>query len=281
MTRFNRPTPVQHGVLNGTQYAVYGAGTPVVLIHGVGLNQDAWGCQIDTLSAGHCVITYDTLGHGGSALPPDEAALHHYADQLHQLLNDLRVDQAVFIGHSMGALIAIEYATRHPERTLGVAALNAVFQRSPEQRAAVQARVRQMKEFGGTSLVDSTLERWFGNPVPEHHRDAAQALKRVLETANPVGYQRSYQVFAGSDTAHAHTLGSIAAPTLFVTGEFDPNSTPAMSQTMASLAQNGSVYVMPNEKHMLTLTSPDLANRILLEFLTRITVTGSTHNVPG
>jgi pimeloyl-ACP methyl ester carboxylesterase len=61
------------------------------------------------------VIVYDMLGHGDSALPAADVTLRDYADQLAGLLNHLGIAANV-VGHSMGALVALEFALAHPER---------------------------------------------------------------------------------------------------------------------------------------------------------------------
>ena len=77
----------------------------MVLVHGVGLRSDVWSPQIAAFSTSHRVIVYDTLGHGGSDLPPEPASLGVYVAQLEGLLDALGVARAVVIGHSMGGLV--------------------------------------------------------------------------------------------------------------------------------------------------------------------------------
>jgi flavin reductase (DIM6/NTAB) family NADH-FMN oxidoreductase RutF len=59
----------------------------------------------------------------------------------------------------------------------------------------------------------------------------------------------------------------LEAPALFLTGEQDPNSSPAMSQAMAAIAPRGRALIIPDERHMMNLTSPERINAALLEFL--------------
>ena len=61
------PEPLPRRIHNGIAYLETGEGEPLLLIHGVGLNAEAWGPQIDALSDTHRVIALDMPGHGGSA----------------------------------------------------------------------------------------------------------------------------------------------------------------------------------------------------------------------
>ncbi|NIF82324.1 alpha/beta fold hydrolase [Comamonas sp. Tr-654] len=251
----------------GTAYRVYGEGEPIVLIHGVGMDQRSWQPQIEALASNHLVVTYDMLGHGASALPPDSVPLSSFAEQLLQLLEHLSIPRANIVGHSMGALVAIEFALTYPERTHRLLALNAVFQRSQEQRAAVLERAQALKRHGVGATVDSTLARWFGEPVPEHLRHVAALSCDILSDVNALGYARAYQLFATSDDVHSSRLPSLNLPALFMTGEFDPNSSPAMSLAMAAITPRAQAQIVPGARHMMNLTDAQQINERLLSFI--------------
>lgn len=259
--------PAVSGVFEGTKYSIYGAGEPVVLIHGVGMQQAVWTPQVRGLSGQCQVITYDMLGHGGSRIPPEDVTLADYAAQLAQLLDHLQITVATVVGHSMGALVALEFAIRYPQRTKRLAALNAVFMRSPEQRAAVMQRAETLQQTGVAATIDSTIERWFGKPVSAELVDAAQSMSALMTKVDPVGYARSYALFARSDAVHADSLAMLTMPVLFMTGEFDPNSSPAMSEAMAARVPGASLKIVEGARHMMSVTSVEPVNQCLREFL--------------
>ena len=133
----------------------------VVLIHGVGMNQAVWDAQLQDLAVDHRVLTYDLLGHGQSALPPEPTLLADLANQLVMLLDTLGLDRVTLIGHSMGALVALEFALSFPERVSALVALNAVFQRTAEQRGAVIDRAEQIARDQTLTGNQETVARWF------------------------------------------------------------------------------------------------------------------------
>ncbi|MBE7220351.1 MAG: alpha/beta fold hydrolase, partial [Caulobacteraceae bacterium] len=248
-------------------YCRAGTGPAVVLIHGVGLQKAIWAPQMEALVADHDVVAMDMPGHGGSSWPPEAPTLPDYSDAVLALLDGLGIERATVVGHSMGALVALEFALAHPERTAGVVAVNAVFCRTSAQRAAIAARVDELK--GGQNLPDwsGTLARWFGSPVPAHLAAAAEHTKALLGDIDPVGYTRTYRLFAEADAEHGGRLAQLTVPALFVTGAEDPNSTPAMSDAMARLAPKGRLVVMPEVRHMLPLTHVEAFNGELRGFL--------------
>ena len=237
--------------------------TPVVFIHGVGMSRRFWAPQMAAFGSRRDCIAYDMLGHGSSPLPPEKACLADYAAQLHALMDTLDIGRAVIVGHSMGALVALEYALDHPERVAAVVPMNAVFRRPPEQRQAVLGRLEALRHGGMEANREQTLRRWFGGAAGPEQAENYALLDEALREADPEGYRRSYGVFATSDAAHAGRLSSLARPACFLTGALDPNSTPAMSEEMAALAPAGRVVVLDGERHMMSFISPEPVNAVL------------------
>lgn len=245
-----------------TRYGRAGRGEPLVLLHGLGMTSSIWAPQVAALRDAYDVVTPDMLGHGGSSLPPADPALADYADQLVSLLDALRIPAAHIAGHSMGALIALEFALTHPGRILSVAALNGVYCRTAEQKAAALRRAAALETDEAPSPGD-TLARWFGDPVPVALTRQAEIARGMLESVDPVGYARTYRLFAGADEQHRGKLEQLAVPALFMTGECDPNSTPDMSRAMAAAAPRGQLAILPGERHMMTMTAPlEVAERL-------------------
>jgi pimeloyl-ACP methyl ester carboxylesterase len=259
--------PRASGRADGTSYNVYGCGHPLVLIHGVGMRKAVWAPQIAELSARYRVVTYDMWGHGGSDLPPAGVELGAYAEQLAGLLRHLDMDEAHIVGHSMGALVALEFALGQPRRTSSLAALNAVYERSAVQSAAVRRRAAQLGRGDASANLDATMERWFGSPVDSAMRGAAAEIRRFLCEADLMGYARTYELFARADRAHSSRLAGLQCRALFMTGELDENSLPEMSRRMAAAAPHGRAEVVPGARHMMTVTAAAEVNRRLASFL--------------
>lgn len=253
---------------DGTAFDVYGNGEPVFLIHGVGLDRSVWVEQLAALSVTHHqIIVYDTLGHGASRLPPEDASLSHYSQQLLSLMDHLRVPVANIVGHSMGALIALDFAINHPSRALRVAAISGVFSRSKQAKENVLARALRLRSSSQHDFADATISRWFGDPVSPCFQDATTKIRTIFSKLDPVGYARAYQTFATSDSINAHRFNELTMPSLFITGELDHNSTPAMSRAMAERAPRARLEILGNAGHMITMTHAKYVNEALIAFL--------------
>lgn len=266
---------------DGTSYTIYNsqreAADTLVFIHGVGLNQQVWQPQIDHFVATHNIIVYDMLGHGSSPRPPETVTLAHYVGQLANLLDFLQskflqceflqCKKVTLIGHSMGALVAVAYSLAHPLDVDKLVPMNIVYGRDADQAAAVVARAESVLESGQVAGIDTALARWFAGYEDAASRTKIDAIRTWLNTVDPLGYGRTYYLFATSDDAFTDHLHELTMPVLYLTGEHDPNSTPAMSHQMASQTPNGRAVVVPNEAHMMAYISPEKVNAILNDFL--------------
>lgn len=253
---------------DGTAWIEAGSGEPLVFVHGVGMNRAVWAPQIAYFAErGWRVIAYDMLGHGDSPLPPEETRLADLRRQLGALLDELGIERAHLVGHSMGSLVAIDFALNAPERVHDVVALNAVYERSAAQRSAVQYRARRLAEGSADATLEETLDRWFGPEQRARQPECIAAVRRLLDAVDPAGYARVYGCFASADDAFTGRLPELAVPALFITGEHDPNSTPEMSSRMAAESPLGELAVVPGERHMMAYVEPDTVNPLIERFL--------------
>jgi len=251
----------------GTSYLATGQGHPVVLIHGVGLNKEMWGGQIVGLASDYRVIAYDMLGHGQSPRPQPGCGLPGYAEQLAELLDHLQLPQATIIGFSMGGLVARAFALHYPQRLSALVVLNSVFNRSVEQRAGVIARTAQAAEHGPDANAEAALARWFSREYQAANPAQIAALRQTLASNDPQGYLTTYELFATQDMYRAEDLGSIQAPSLIATGEWDLGSTPDMTHQLARRIPGAQSMVLAEQRHMMPVESPRLVNQMLLDFL--------------
>lgn len=97
----------------------------VLLLHSCGGSLEHFGAQLAHLRTARRAVAVDLPGHGGSALPPDEpVGFAAFAGELATLMDRLRLDRAVVVGHSMGGSVAVALAAAHPQRVAGLMLLD-------------------------------------------------------------------------------------------------------------------------------------------------------------
>ncbi len=246
-------------------YRAQGAGEPLVLLHGVGMQSAAWGPQLDALQHDYRVIAVDLPGHGASDPLPQDSALPEYVSWLHDVISPLGLGPVNLAGHSMGALIAAGYAVTHPDMTRRVALLNGVYCRDEAARAAVVARAAEIR--CGKVDIQTPLARWFGTSPTDSK--ASVLVSDWLNAVDLTAYGTAYSAFAIGDKTYADKLSQITCPFLALTGDGDLNSTPEMSRAMAAQAQDGQAVVIKGHRHMVNLTAAAQVNAHLLAWLKR------------
>lgn len=223
----------------------------------------AWMPQIETLSKTHRVIAVDMPGHGQSAPLPEGSQLPDFVTWASDVVQTLDLGAMNVAGHSMGALIAGGLAVEHPDLTLRVALLNGVYRRDAAASKAVIARAADI--LSGKIDLETPLTRWFGE-TPIDLAARAQ-VAGWLQAVDPEGYAIAYTAFAHGDSTYADRYHEISCPFLAITGDGDPNSTPAMSQTMAQQACHGEAVVLEGHRHMVNLTAADVVSTQMAAWL--------------
>ena len=116
--------------LHGTALQISGSGPPVVLLHGVGLNQSIWAKQVTALEFDFQVITYDLLGHGRSAAAFTNGVIADWVDQLNGVVRGLALEKFVLVGFSFGGLIAQSYAAQQSHMIDRLVLMSTVYDRN-------------------------------------------------------------------------------------------------------------------------------------------------------
>ena len=189
--------PLQFAHTNGIRMGYYDAGPatdkpPVVLCHGWPEIAFSWRHQIKALSeAGIRVIAPDQRGYGATDRPePVEAYdMEHLTGDLVGLLDHLKVDKAIFVGHDWGGFIVWQMPLRHASRVAGVVGVNTPhYDRAPadpielfRKRFGDQMYIVQFQDpareadriFG--SRVEQTFDAFMRKPLPRKEEAPAEA----------------------------------------------------------------------------------------------------------
>jgi pimeloyl-ACP methyl ester carboxylesterase len=96
-------------------------GVPVVFIHSFAGSGEHWASQLDHLRPGRRAVAFDLRGHGRSDARADaDVAIEDLGDDVATVVDGLDLGRIVLVGHSIGGLAAIAYASEHPERVAGM-----------------------------------------------------------------------------------------------------------------------------------------------------------------
>ena len=262
--------------VDGVHYAVreWGAGPPLVLLHGFTGSGALWSEHAAVLGARFRVIAPDLLGHGGSDAPSDPAryAMPRALADLAALLDALDVARAAVLGYSFGGRVALAFAVEHPERVVALVLEGA----SPgiadpderaARRAADEALAARLERDGLAAFVDA----WMAQPLfatqaalPDEVRAAARAARLRND---PIGLAACLRgLGTGSQPSYWHRLHELPMPTLLLAGERDTKFQ-ALARAMHESIPDATLRVVPGAGHTTHLENPAAFRRLARGFL--------------
>ena len=253
--------------LHGTALQISGNGPPVVLLHGVGLNQSIWAAQVSALESDFQVITYDLLGHSRSAPVTENAQLSDWVEQLSGVVSDLAVETFSLVGFSFGGLIAQAYAAQQSQKIDRLVLMSTVYDRSETQRANVLARLDQVKREGSQATIPAALSRWFSPEYSKAHPEIIDQYEVLLRSNDAASFLSAYECFARADGELVGALAGFDRPTLVMTGELDTGSTPAMARKLAGMIPGAECSIIAGGRHMMPVEMSEAVNSVLRRFL--------------
>ncbi|HEY7201850.1 MAG TPA: alpha/beta hydrolase [Candidatus Dormibacteraeota bacterium] len=241
-----------------------GAGTPLVLAHGLLMDQEMFAHQVAAFGARHRVVTWDERGHGLTVTTPDDFSYWDSADDLRGLLDALGIERAVVGGMSQGGFLSLRFALSHPERVIGLVLLNTqAGPEDPEQLPQYETMVDIWTTDGPSDMIAETVAAIIiGGDRPES--PAWIAKWKARPTA---GIRQIFRTLVTRDDI-TDRLGEITAPALVVHGADDTAIEPARAEALAAgLPGCGQVVWVPGAAHAANLTHPEPVNAAIAGFL--------------
>jgi pimeloyl-ACP methyl ester carboxylesterase len=131
---------------------VGGKGPAVVLLHGFGDTGDMWAPLAADLARDHTVVVPDLRGMGLSSIPPSGYDKKTQAADIRGVLNALKIEHSVVVGHDIGTMVAFAYASRYPERTDRLVVMDAPVPGIPPWNDIVHSPMLWHFDFGGADM---------------------------------------------------------------------------------------------------------------------------------
>ena len=262
------PSPSGTAEVNGTKlyYEMAGSGQTMVLLHGGAVDRRAWDDQFAEFAAHYRVIRYDLRGAGKSASPDKPFS---NSEDLHALLQFLKVDKAYLLGISRGGGIAFDFTLEHPEMAAALVLISANLSRTP---AAYERMFEKTTAAGKNQGAAAAARVWGYDPYQGPVREAARPnVLRILEENLPRfrHFDGSVAVrqLSSSDIPRSERLPEVRVPTLIVSGERDNADARANYDNWARGIPNAKKIIFPNAAHLVNIDQPQGFNKAILEFL--------------
>ena len=227
-------------------YAIYGHGSPVILLHGGLANSDYWGHQVKALAPHHRVIVMDSRGHGRTTRDARAYGYDLMADDVIALMDGLKIRKADIVGWSDGGIIGLDLAIRHPNR------------------------VGKIFAFAANTQTSGVIEGVEKNPTFAAYIDRAGGEYRKY-SATPKDYdafvEQISKMWADQPNWTDAQLKSIKSPVLVVDGDHDEAIKREHTETIAATIPGAGLLILPNASHFAFLQDPAQFNFAILHFL--------------
>jgi pimeloyl-ACP methyl ester carboxylesterase len=236
----------------------------IVFVHGAGLDHSWWGLQSRYFGYhGFNVLAVDLPAHGRSAGAPLRS-IGEMADWLFALLDALNLGKAAVVGHSMGALVALEFAARHPERAERIALIGVGYPMKVSA-AFLEAALRNDQSAYDMETIwgHAAQVPLSGNPNPGMWM-YGDTLARLARLAPGV-------LHADLSACNSYVDGMAAAakvkcPALFILGVRDVMTPPRAAQDLAKAIPAAKTVTIGPSGHSLMAEAPDATLDALIAF---------------
>jgi pimeloyl-ACP methyl ester carboxylesterase len=251
------------------------SGMPVILIHGHGSRGSTFSDIIPYLSDEFNLLTFDLRGHGASDKPLQstyEETLPYYTievfvDDLCELIDAISFPTPfILVGHSMGGMIAQEFALAHPTLVSHLVLAGTAPSWYSEGRIGVLEHLKNGSFPLEVSFFREScrmaLTRAFRKTHPEVIESSIQSRILVPPDAYIGSMENLIYAFDTRDR-----LFRISMPTLILVGEQDAMVSPAQSKEMNDLISNSKLVIIPNQNHGIFHEVPELVATELKNFI--------------
>jgi pimeloyl-ACP methyl ester carboxylesterase len=269
---------------NGTTIAYTDQGKgpeTLILIHGLGSYLPAWNKNIEDLSKNYRTIAIDLPGYGKSQKENIQVSMAAYAQTVLQLMDKLKIKQAVLVGHSMGGQIAITAALQAPERVkklvLAAPAGLETFTEQQKQLFKMTVTPESVQNTSPDKAAANIKINFYQMPA-----DAQFMVDDRLQMATSPDFANYSKAVAASvaamiDEPVHEKLPQLQSPALIIFGEQDaliPNKylNPTLTiQAVAAIGKeiikNSEVVLLPQAGHFVQYEQAEAFNKAVREFI--------------
>lgn len=275
-----KPRPHERGYVvvpeGRLYYQSYGAGEPLIFVHGHSLDRRMWDEQIAPFAENYRVIVYDARGYGRSSAQR-EGFLFTHADDLVALMDRLGIEKAHVVGLSMGGFITGDMVAMYPERLRSATLASGHIRSTPsvnepmtaDEIAAKEAAIAALRRQG----VGRMKREWHakllasGGSRRERMRRPLWRMIRRWSAWQPLHHE--VHCYYAREAMQRLRERQPAVPTLFVEGGSPSNGTPRLP-AMAAYLPDSRFIVLEDCGHMLNMEQPEAFNAALAAFLAEL-----------
>ena len=158
-----------------------GRRVPLLFVHGWCCDHEFFAPQFDHFAkAGHRVVAVDLRGHGASDKPRERYTMQGFADDVAFVCKAISLANAIVVGHSMGGMIAFDFASRHPEFTTALVMVDGAIVLPRASRAVAPGMLRELSGPNPAGVVRDFVGKTLFLPSDDAGRREFDPLQNGL-----------------------------------------------------------------------------------------------------
>ena len=237
----------------------------VVFVHGAGLDHSSFALQSRYFGYhGRNVIALDLPGHGRSEGPP-LPSIEAVADWLSAVLRKLKIEKASIVGHSMGSLVALEFAARHPAQCERIALIAIGYPMKVTEVFLEAARNDDYAAFDMSTIWGHAAQVPLGrdpNPGMWMYGDTLARLERLAPGVLYNDLKACNDYSTGAESA-----AKVKCPALFILGRRDVMTPPRAAKLLQEKIAGARTVEIAPSGHTLMAEAPDATLDALIGFI--------------
>jgi pimeloyl-ACP methyl ester carboxylesterase len=239
-----------------------GEGPTVLFLHGLGMTRTGFDPQLEGLADAYRAVAWDQPGYGASPAASDPLTFAGLADAVAALLDTLGTPRAHLVGLSLGGMVALHTAVRHPGRVRSLALLDtsAAFGLDGTD-ADIWRRARLTPLDGGATPASMAVPVLRSIMAPGATDEAVELAAASMARISADGLRAAVQCLPTQDVRA--DLHAIDVPTLVVVGELDEETPPAYARALAAAIPRARLAMVAGAGHIVNLEAPAVVTRLL------------------
>ena len=250
-------------------YELEGEGKTIVFVHGLSDSLAYWKVLSENLKNDYQTLIYDLRGHGESSDDDRNTTIDLYQEDLYQLLKSLNIENAVFVGLSLGGNVILNLAVNHPEMVNGLVVMSS-FPEQDEKLKNIFDDFDNAIDEGFVEFFDTILPYTLPDDILEEHKELLENVKvEAAKTANIEGIKKG--INAGYGFNLTDKLNEINAPTLVIAGEEDNLTSLDIQRKISDNIQDSELIVLEKTKHNILIgRNIEKVLNIINDFMSKI-----------
>ncbi|MBN4083970.1 alpha/beta fold hydrolase [bacterium AH-315-A03] len=240
-----------------------GEGDPVVMVHGLGGTSTFFDAVATRLASSSQVVVFDLEGHGRSPLA-GSLSISGWAEDLGAVLDHVGASSASVVSHSMGTVIAQEFAARNPDRVDKLVLLGPIRELPDGGRDGLCERAATVREHSMGAVATGIANGGTGPRTKESRPEVVGYVRESLLRQDSEGYAAACEALAASVDADQ---AAISCPVLLITGTDDGLAPPDKAERISAGFADSRLEVIDGIGHWTVIEAGTEVAALVADFL--------------